>query len=276
MFGGFRIQGRTAEAAMKILEDAFAIQDAGCFMLEFEAVPAKIAKTISEQLEIPTIGIGAGVGTDGQILLSYDLLGVFTDFKPKFTKRYTNLTEVAVGGLKQYVAEVKSGKFPDEDHSYAVDDKEYDKFLTLVEKRKQPLKPLTDRAYTEIEELIVTLQLAPGERGLGADALRAPRHRAHADPRGAAAARARAPGHDPAAPRRGGVGDRRRGAAPAARSAPRARAAGGARRGPPGERRGARALRRAGAAVREGRRAPATTRPSCAPTGSSTSFAWRR
>jgi 3-methyl-2-oxobutanoate hydroxymethyltransferase len=137
MFGGFRIQGRTAEAAMKILEDAFAIQDAGCFMLEFEAVPAKIAKTISEQLEIPTIGIGAGAGTDGQILLSYDLLGVFTDFKPKFTKRYTNLTEVAVSGLKQYAAEVRSGKFPDEDHSYAVDDKEYDKFLTLVEKRKQ-------------------------------------------------------------------------------------------------------------------------------------------
>src|SRR3990170_1161727 len=136
MFGGFRIQGRTAEAAMKILEDAFAIQDAGCFMLEFEAVPAKIAKLISEQLEIPTIGIGAGAGTDGQILLSYDLLGVFTDFKPKFTKRFANLTEVAVNGLRQYVAEVKSGKFPDEDHSYAVDEKEYDKFLTLVEKRK--------------------------------------------------------------------------------------------------------------------------------------------
>jgi 3-methyl-2-oxobutanoate hydroxymethyltransferase len=95
MFGGFRIQGRTAETAMKILEDALAIQDAGCFMLEFEAVPAKIAHVISKQLEIPTIGIGAGAGTDGQILLSYDLLGVFTDFKPKFTKRYANLTEVA-------------------------------------------------------------------------------------------------------------------------------------------------------------------------------------
>jgi 3-methyl-2-oxobutanoate hydroxymethyltransferase len=132
MFGGFRIQGRTADAALKILEDAFAIQDAGCFMLEFEAVPAKIARVISEQLEIPTIGIGAGGGTDGQILLSYDLLGVFTDFKPKFTKRFANLTEVAVTGLKQYVAEVKSGAFPDEDHSYGVDDKEYEKFLKLV------------------------------------------------------------------------------------------------------------------------------------------------
>jgi 3-methyl-2-oxobutanoate hydroxymethyltransferase len=137
MFGGFKIQGRTAEAAMKILEDAFAIQDAGCFMLEFEAVPAPIAKVISQQLEIPTIGIGAGAGTDGQILLSYDLLGVFTDFKPKFTKRYANLTEVAVAGLKRYVAEVKSGSFPDDDHSYGVNEAEYEKFLGLVEKRRQ-------------------------------------------------------------------------------------------------------------------------------------------
>ncbi len=137
MFGGFKLQGKTAEGAMKILEDAFAIQDAGCFMLEFEAVPAKIAKIISEQLEIPTIGIGAGNGTDGQILLSYDLLGVFTDFKPKFTKRYANLTDVAVEGLKKYVKEVKDGKFPDDDHSYSVNDKEYEKFLALVEKRKQ-------------------------------------------------------------------------------------------------------------------------------------------
>jgi 3-methyl-2-oxobutanoate hydroxymethyltransferase len=135
-FGGFKIQGRTADSAMKILEDAFAIQDAGCFMLEFEAVPAKIAAVISRELEIPTIGIGAGNGTDGQILLSYDLLGVFTDFKPKFTKRYSNLTEVAVAGLKAYVEDVKRGTFPDDDHSYAVDEKEYEKFIALVEKRK--------------------------------------------------------------------------------------------------------------------------------------------
>ena len=137
MFGGFKIQGRTAEAAMKILEDAFAIQDAGCFMLEFEAVPAKIATLISQQLEIPTIGIGAGVGTDGQILLCYDLLGVFTDFKPKFTKRYAKLTEVAVGGISEYVREVKEGEFPDGDHSYGVDEAEYEKFAAMVEKRKQ-------------------------------------------------------------------------------------------------------------------------------------------
>src|SRR5712664_3440605 len=136
MLGGFRIQGRTAAAAMIILEDALAIQDAGCFMLEFEAVPARIANVISAQLDIPTIGIGAGAGTDGQILLAYDLLGVFTDFKPKFTKRYANLTEVAVAGLKAYAADVRAGTFPDDDHSYTVDDREYDKFLGMVEKRR--------------------------------------------------------------------------------------------------------------------------------------------
>ena len=137
MFGGFRIQGRTADAAMKILEDALAIEDAGCFMLEFEAVPAKIAKLISEQLTIPTIGIGAGIGCDGQILLCYDLLGVFTDFKPKFTKRYAKLTEVAVAGIEQYVKEVKEGSFPDDDHSYTVNEAEYDKFAAMVAKRRQ-------------------------------------------------------------------------------------------------------------------------------------------
>jgi 3-methyl-2-oxobutanoate hydroxymethyltransferase len=137
MFGGFRIQGRTAEAAMKILEDALAIQDAGCFMLEFEAVPGKIAALISQQLEIPTIGIGAGAGTDGQILLCHDLLGVFTDFKPKFTKRYAKLTEMAVQGIEQYIREVKEGQFPDEDHTYGVDEAELEKFAGLVEKRRQ-------------------------------------------------------------------------------------------------------------------------------------------
>ena len=190
MFGGFKIQGRTADAAMKILEDALAIEDAGCFMLEFEAVPAKIAKLISEQLTIPTIGIGAGVGTDGQILLCYDLLGVFTDFKPKFTKRFAKLTEVAVGGIREYVKEVKEGTFPDDDHSYTVNDAEYEKFAAMVAKRQADLtmaprarrsalreqrparsakgraasgETLTEQAYRAIEEQIVTLRLKPGE-----------------------------------------------------------------------------------------------------------------
>jgi 3-methyl-2-oxobutanoate hydroxymethyltransferase len=136
MFGGFKLQGKTAEEAMSIMEDAFAIQDAGCFMLEFEAVPGKIASIISQQLDIPTLGVGAGIGCDGQILLCYDLLGVFTDFKPKFTKRFSNVTEVAVKGIKDYVKEVRDKTFPDDDHTYGVDEKEYDKFLSMVEKRK--------------------------------------------------------------------------------------------------------------------------------------------
>jgi 3-methyl-2-oxobutanoate hydroxymethyltransferase len=135
MFGGFKVQGRTAEAAMKILDDALAIQEAGCFMLEFEAVPDRIAELISKQLTIPTIGIGAGPGTDGQILLCYDLLGVFTDFKPKFTKRFANLTEVAVTGIEQYVREVKEGVFPDKDHSYTVKDETYQEFAQRVSER---------------------------------------------------------------------------------------------------------------------------------------------
>ncbi len=137
MFGGFKIQGRTADAAMKILEDALAIEDAGCFMLEFEAVPAKIAKLISEQLTIPTIGIGAGSGADGQILLCYDLLGAFTDFKPKFTKRFAQIADVAVAGIREYVKEVKEGAFPDEEHSYTVNEAEYEKFASMVAKRRQ-------------------------------------------------------------------------------------------------------------------------------------------
>lgn len=136
MYGGFRVQGKTPEGAMDILEDALAIQDAGCFMVEFEAVPAAIARLISEQLEIPTIGIGAGAGTDGQILLSYDLLGVFTDFKPKFTKRYANLTEVAVRGLQDYAREVRGGTFPDDEHSYGVDDAVVDAFRDRLERRR--------------------------------------------------------------------------------------------------------------------------------------------
>jgi 3-methyl-2-oxobutanoate hydroxymethyltransferase len=136
-FGGFKVQGRTADAAMKILEDALAIEDAGCFMLEFEAVPGSIARLISEQVTIPTIGIGAGAGTDGQILLCYDLLGVFTDFKPKYTKRYAQLTEIAVGGITQYIREVKEGVFPDDDHTYTIKEEEYEKFARMIQKRRQ-------------------------------------------------------------------------------------------------------------------------------------------
>ena len=104
-------------------------------MLECEAVPYRIAELISKQLDMPTLGIGPGPGTDGQIRLCYDLLGVFTDFKPKFTKRFANLTEVAVTGIEQYVREVKEGVFPDKDHSYTVKDATYQEFAQRVSER---------------------------------------------------------------------------------------------------------------------------------------------
>lgn len=133
MFGGFKVQGRTADDAMKILEDARAIEDAGCFMLEFEAVPARIAGLISKQVSIPTIGIGAGPETDGQILLCADLIGMFTDFKPKYVKHWANVTEVAVKGISEFVAEVKQGSFPADEHCYTVKDEQFEKFKAMLE-----------------------------------------------------------------------------------------------------------------------------------------------
>ena len=123
---------------MKILGDALAIQDAGCFMLEFEVVPAKIAVVISKQLEIPTIGIGEGISTDGQILLYQELLAMFTDFKPKFTKRCADLIEAAVNGIKDYIADVKAAPSRTTITAMTMDEKKYEKSLNLVEKRKHP------------------------------------------------------------------------------------------------------------------------------------------
>lgn len=136
-YGGFRLQGKTADDAMRIVDDALAIQEAGAIGLEIEAVPAPVGRAVHEAVDIFTFSIGAGSYGTAQLLLAFDLLGVFDQFKPKFTKRYANLTEVAVNGLKQYVAEVKGGRFPDDDHSYGVDDREYERFLTLLEKRRQ-------------------------------------------------------------------------------------------------------------------------------------------
>jgi 3-methyl-2-oxobutanoate hydroxymethyltransferase len=114
MFGGFKIQGRTADAAMKILEDALAIEDAGCFMLEFEAVPAKIAKLISEQLTIPTIGIGAGVGCSGQVLVLHDMLGLTPGEPFRFVRNFMDGSSGIGQAIRSYVSDVKAGRFPDD------------------------------------------------------------------------------------------------------------------------------------------------------------------
>ncbi len=121
-FGGFKVQGKGKEAAQKLLDEARAVEQAGAFAVVLECVPAKLAKKISESISIPTIGIGAGTGCDGQVLVYQDMLAMYPDFKPKFVKQYTQLGSVMKDAFKQYIAEVKSGVFPSEEHTFKIDD----------------------------------------------------------------------------------------------------------------------------------------------------------
>ncbi|MCG6535402.1 MAG: 3-methyl-2-oxobutanoate hydroxymethyltransferase [Syntrophales bacterium LBB04] len=116
-FGGFKIQGKEDAAAKKIIEDARIVEEAGAFSLVLECVPAPLAEKITRSLSIPTIGIGAGVGCDGQVLVINDMLGLFERFTPKFVKKYCNLNAQMKDSVRQYLEEVKSGAFPDKDHS---------------------------------------------------------------------------------------------------------------------------------------------------------------
>lgn len=116
--GGFRMQGRTAEAALTIIDNAKAIEEAGAIGLEIEAVPYEVGKAVDEAVSIFTFSIGAGAAGTCQMLNGYDLIGAFDTFKPKFAKRYGNVVEVAVEAFKAYAADVRSGVFPDDDHTY--------------------------------------------------------------------------------------------------------------------------------------------------------------
>jgi 3-methyl-2-oxobutanoate hydroxymethyltransferase len=122
--GGFKAQGRTAERALQLLADARALEAAGCFSIVLEAVPAPVAARITEQLSIPTIGIGAGADCDGQVLVWHDLLGLYEGHSPRFVKRYADLAGEIQRGLEAYAAEVRSGTFPDEQHTYSIPDEE--------------------------------------------------------------------------------------------------------------------------------------------------------
>ena len=121
-FGGFKVQGKDVEAAKKLLADAKAVEAAGACMVVMECVPAKLAAKISEELTIPTIGIGAGAGCDGQVLVYQDLLAMYGDFRPKFVKVFANVGEVMREGVKAYIKETKEGTFPGEEHCFKIDD----------------------------------------------------------------------------------------------------------------------------------------------------------
>ncbi|MHA1409017.1 MAG: 3-methyl-2-oxobutanoate hydroxymethyltransferase [Candidatus Odinarchaeia archaeon] len=118
LFGGYKVQGKTEKKAKKILEDAKLLEEAGVFAIVLEGIPWKLAKEITETLEIPTIGIGAGEFCDGQVLVIDDLIGLTPNFKPKFVKRYANVSEIIFNSVKEYIKEVKDGKFPSEEYRY--------------------------------------------------------------------------------------------------------------------------------------------------------------
>ncbi|MBQ2642576.1 MAG: 3-methyl-2-oxobutanoate hydroxymethyltransferase [Eubacterium sp.] len=116
--GGYKIQGRTKAAAKKLMEDALAVQKAGASMVVLEGVPAKLAKEVTEKLDIPTIGIGAGSGTDGQVLVEQDMLGMFDDYVPKFVRQFADAGTMMINAFAKYKKEVSEGTFPNEEESY--------------------------------------------------------------------------------------------------------------------------------------------------------------
>jgi 3-methyl-2-oxobutanoate hydroxymethyltransferase len=132
MLGGFKAQGRTAEKAERLYEDALALEAAGCFAIVLEAVPAPVAARVTEALRVPTIGIGAGAACDGQVLVWHDLLGLYAGKSPRFVKRYADLAGEAKRALEAYVEDVREGRFPEEQHTYAIPDEELDAFEAWV------------------------------------------------------------------------------------------------------------------------------------------------
>lgn len=131
-FGGFKVQGKGEDAAKKLLEDAYAVQEAGAFSVVLECTPPKLSELISKKLTIPTIGIGAGAGCDGQVLVYQDMLGMNMDFVPKFVKKFANVGEIMMGAFAEYMKEVQEGTFPEEVHSYVKSDCS-DEFLKMLD-----------------------------------------------------------------------------------------------------------------------------------------------
>jgi 3-methyl-2-oxobutanoate hydroxymethyltransferase len=124
--GGFKTQARNARAARRLIDDAVALEDAGAFSIVLESIPAPVAAMVTERLEIPTIGIGAGPECDGQVLVLHDVLGLFGDFKPKFAKRYADIGGAVVEALRAFDREVRDGTFPDAEHSFTMKESELD------------------------------------------------------------------------------------------------------------------------------------------------------
>jgi 3-methyl-2-oxobutanoate hydroxymethyltransferase len=132
MLGGYRAQGRTAARARAVLDDALALQEAGCFSIVFEAIPSDVTDAIMPHIEIPVIGIGAGPSTDGQVLVLHDLLTIHDDFKPKFAKRFAAVKQEMLRGVEAYAEEVRARKFPGPEHTYGIAPEELERFQANI------------------------------------------------------------------------------------------------------------------------------------------------
>jgi 3-methyl-2-oxobutanoate hydroxymethyltransferase len=140
--GGFKAQGKTAESAAQIARDAFALQAAGCFAIVFEAIPAAVADALMPRLEIPVIGIGAGLATDGQVLVFHDLLGITTGpHNPRFVKRYAEIHDQMVEGVRAYADEVRARRFPDAEHVYSADPAEVEELKRFLDQESLATSP---------------------------------------------------------------------------------------------------------------------------------------
>jgi 3-methyl-2-oxobutanoate hydroxymethyltransferase len=137
MLGGFKAQGRTAEKAARLYEDALALQAAGCFSIVLEAVPAPVAARITEALTVPTIGIGAGVDCDGQVLVWHDLLGLYEGHSPRFVKQYADLAAEIKRAVGAYVEDVRARRFPEEQHTYAMPEEELERFEATLDHARE-------------------------------------------------------------------------------------------------------------------------------------------
>ena len=140
MLGGYRAQGRTAARARQVLDDALALQDAGCFAIVFEAIPAQVTDEIMPHMEIPVIGIGAGPSTDGQVLVLHDLLAIHDDFQPKFAKRFANVKAEMLRGVSAYAEEVRTRAFPAAEHTYGIAPEELERLRGRELRDAPPLR----------------------------------------------------------------------------------------------------------------------------------------
>src|SRR5204863_6373983 len=145
-FGGFKIQAKSARAARRLIDDAIALEDAGAFSIVLESIPAPVASMVTERLSIPTIGIGAGIDCDGQVLVLHAVLGLYGDFKPKFDKRYADIGAQVESALKEFDADVRSGAFPDAEHSFTMKESELDALRQGLSQKPRALNEVKPRS----------------------------------------------------------------------------------------------------------------------------------